>query len=107
MRTGDSKGRHTTTSRQLFALPGGPLVIDTPGLRELGLWDAADGVERAFVDIEDLAAQCRYRDCGHFSEPGCAVQTAVAEGSLDSKRLENCLVIPAARGVVSARRACE
>jgi ribosome biogenesis GTPase / thiamine phosphate phosphatase len=89
VREGDSRGRHTTTSRDLFALPGGALLIDTPGLRELQLWDATGGVERAFADIEGLAAQCRYSDCGHTTEPGCAVQAAIAEGRLDADRLEN------------------
>src|SRR5216684_2642300 len=76
VRASDSRGRHTTTSRELFALPGGALLIDTPGLRELQLWDAAEGVEQAFSDIEELAAQCKYGNCGHTTEPGCAVQTA-------------------------------
>src|ERR1700737_1075817 len=89
VRASDSRGRHTTTSRELFALPGGALLIDTPGLRELQLWGATDGVERAFSDIEELAAQCRYGNCGHTIEPGCAVQAAIAEGRLDENRLEN------------------
>ena len=89
VRESDSRGRHTTTSRELFALPGGALLIDTPGLRELHLWGAGEGVEEAFSDIEELAAQCRYGDCGHTSEPDCAVQAAIAEGRLDAARLEN------------------
>jgi ribosome biogenesis GTPase len=89
VRASDSRGRHTTTSRELFALPGGALLIDTPGLRELQLWGATDGVDRAFSDIEELAAQCRYGNCGHTTEPGCAVQAAIAEGRLDQNRLEN------------------
>jgi ribosome biogenesis GTPase / thiamine phosphate phosphatase len=89
VRASDSRGRHTTTSRELFALPGGALLIDTPGLRELQLWDAAEGVEQAFSDIEELAAQCKYGNCGHTTEPGCAVQAAIAEGRLDEGRLEN------------------
>jgi ribosome biogenesis GTPase len=89
VRDSDSRGRHTTTSRELFALPGGALLIDTPGLRELQLWDASEGVGQAFSDIETLAAQCRYGDCGHTSEPDCAVQAAIAEGRLDPARLEN------------------
>ena len=89
VRASDSRGRHTTTSRELFALPGGALLIDTPGLRELQLWGAAEGVEQAFSDIEELAAQCKYRNCGHTTEPGCAVQVAIAEGRLDESRLEN------------------
>ena len=89
VRASDSRGRHTTTSRELFALPGGALLIDTPGLRELQLWGEADGVEQAFSDIEELAAQCKYGNCGHTTEPGCAVQAAIAEGRLDENRLEN------------------
>lgn len=89
VRASDSRGRHTTTSRELFALPGGALLIDTPGLRELQLWGAAEGVERTFSEIEELATQCKYGNCGHTTEPGCAVQTALAEGRLDEERLES------------------
>jgi ribosome biogenesis GTPase len=89
VRASDSRGRHTTTSRELFALPGGALLIDTPGLREMQLWGATDGVEQAFPDIEELAAQCRYGNCGHTSEPGCAVQAAIGEGHLAADRLES------------------
>jgi ribosome biogenesis GTPase len=89
VRASDSRGRHTTTSRELFALPGGALLIDTPGLRELQLWGAAEGVERTFSDIEDLAAQCKFGNCGHTTEPGCAVQAALAEGRLEEDRLES------------------
>jgi len=89
VRASDSRGRHTTTSRELFALPGGALLIDTPGLRELQLWGATEGVEQAFSDIEELAAQCKYGNCGHTTEPGCAVQAAIAEGRIDESRLEN------------------
>jgi ribosome biogenesis GTPase len=89
VRASDSRGRHTTTSRELFALPGGALMIDTPGLRELQLWGAAEGVERTFADIEELATQCKYGNCGHTTEPGCAVQAALAEGRLDEERVAN------------------
>src|SRR6266446_5481524 len=68
---------------------GGALLIDTPGLRELQLWGAREGVERTFSDIEEMAAQCRYGNCGHTTEPGCAVQTAIAEGRLDEERVES------------------
>jgi ribosome biogenesis GTPase / thiamine phosphate phosphatase len=88
-RESDGKGRHTTTSRQLFRLRCGALVVDTPGLRELALWDADRGIETAFADIENIALQCRFRDCRHESEPGCAVRAALAEGALDQARLEN------------------
>jgi ribosome biogenesis GTPase len=89
VRASDSRGRHTTTSRELFALPGGALLIDTPGLRELQLWDAAEGLEQAFSDIEELSAQCKYGNCGHSNEPGCALLAALADGRLDADRLEN------------------
>lgn len=87
----DDRGRHTTTRRALFALPGGAMVIDTPGMRELGLWDAEEGVNAAFSDIEALAASCRFRDCTHTGEPGCAVRAALARGELDEARLQSFL----------------
>ncbi|MFO0808408.1 MAG: ribosome small subunit-dependent GTPase A [Gemmataceae bacterium] len=83
----DGKGRHTTTHRQLLVRPGGGAVIDTPGLRELALWEGGDGVESAFAEVEDFAAHCRFRDCTHESEPGCAVRAAVASGQIDADRL--------------------
>jgi ribosome biogenesis GTPase len=86
IREGDARGRHTTTRRQLVRLAGA-LLIDTPGLRELGIMDG-DGVAAAFEDIERLAAACRFSDCGHQSEPGCAIRAALADGSLDRARLE-------------------
>jgi ribosome biogenesis GTPase len=89
VREGDSRGRHTTTARELFVLPGGALLIDTPGLRELQLWDAAEGVSQTFADIDALAAECRFGNCTHENEPGCAVQAALSAGTLDEARLEN------------------
>jgi ribosome biogenesis GTPase len=89
VRASDSRGRHTTTSRELFALPGGALLIDTPGLRELQLWGATEGVERTFADIEELATHCKYGNCGHTAEPGCAVQAALVEGRLAEERVES------------------
>ena len=86
-REDDDRGRHTTTSRRLFALPSGALVIDTPGLREVGLWESEDGVRAAFADVEDLARTCRFRDCRHESEPACAVLAAAASGALTPDRL--------------------
>lgn len=83
----DHKGRHTTVHRELVMLPGGGMVIDTPGLRSVGLWDAADGVDRVFADIEALAVSCRFGDCGHDAEPGCAVLAAVETGELPERRL--------------------
>lgn len=88
VRTDDDKGRHTTTGRSLWQLPTGALLIDSPGIRELALWDGS-GIEATFAEIAELAEGCRFRDCAHEAEPGCAVQTAVAEGLVDPKRLAN------------------
>ena len=89
VRASDSRGRHTTTSRELFLLPGGAMIIDTPGLRELQLWDVADGLSQTFAEVDELAAQCRFSNCRHRNEPGCAVQTALASGILEAGRLES------------------
>lgn len=89
VRRGDAKGRHTTTHRQLVRLPEGGLVIDTPGIRELGLWGG--DVDAAFPEVEALAAGCRFRDCTHRREPGCAVLSAVEAGELDRRRYERWL----------------
>jgi ribosome biogenesis GTPase len=89
VRASDSKGRHTTTHRELIRIPAGGLVIDTPGMRELQLWDAAEGVRQTFDDIEALAPECRFADCRHRGEPRCAVKQAVEEGRLDAARLES------------------
>lgn len=86
IRKDDSRGRHTTTYRELVMLPSGAMVIDTPGMRELGLWDADEGISASFADIESLAGQCRYSDCRHDSEPGCAVKRALADGTLSAER---------------------
>jgi ribosome biogenesis GTPase len=83
---GDGRGRHTTTARELHLLPGGGLLVDTPGMRELALYDDADGVDTAYADVAELAALCRYRDCAHRSEPGCAVAAALDDGRLDPAR---------------------
>jgi ribosome biogenesis GTPase / thiamine phosphate phosphatase len=89
IREDDARGRHTTTHRQLVLLPNGRLVLDTPGMRELGLWDADAGVAATFAEVEALIAVCRFRDCAHDTEPGCAVQAALADGSLDPARWRN------------------
>jgi ribosome biogenesis GTPase / thiamine phosphate phosphatase len=91
VRETDDKGRHTTVARELVLLPGGGVIVDTPGMRALALWDAEDGLEAAFPDIEALAEHCRFRDCGHGSEPGCAVVSAVKAGELPERRLESYL----------------
>lgn len=88
IREDDARGRHTTTHRQLFRLPSGALVIDTPGMRELGLWDAEGGIADAYPDVEDLIARCRFSDCRHETEPGCAVKAALADGTLAPARWE-------------------
>ncbi|HVU74725.1 MAG TPA: ribosome small subunit-dependent GTPase A [Mycobacteriales bacterium] len=88
VRTVDGKGRHTTVRREVVQLPEGGAVIDTPGLRGLGLWDAHDGVEQTFSDVNDLAVDCRFADCRHRTEPGCAVLAAVEAGVLSAERVE-------------------
>src|SRR5262249_1800908 len=84
-RADDDEGRHTTTHRELIVLPGGGVVIDTPGIRELQLWDGG-GLDEAFADVEELAARCRFNDCSHNTEPGCAVKAALASGELSHER---------------------
>lgn len=88
IREDDAKGRHTTRHRQLYLTGNGPAVLDTPGMRELQLTDVAAGLSELFEDIEDLATRCKFRDCAHETEPGCAVQAAIADGALDPARLE-------------------
>ncbi len=85
----DDKGRHTTTRRELFLLPSGGMVIDTPGMRELGMWDNDTGIERTFADIEELAVQCKFRNCTHTSEPGCAIRRALELGALQTDRWQS------------------
>ncbi len=86
VREGDSKGRHTTCARELLIVPGGGLMIDNPGMREIQLWADEEGLAEAFEDIEELAARCRFRDCRHLSEPDCAVKDAIERGSLELRR---------------------
>lgn len=89
VRATDGRGRHTTTHRELVLLPGGALLLDTPGMRELGLWDPGEANAQTFEDIEALAGQCRFRDCSHMAEPGCAVQAALKSGALPRERLDS------------------
>lgn len=89
VRFADSKGRHTTANRQLFVLPSSGLIIDTPGMRELQLWDARKGTDDTFSEIAELSQECRFPDCRHMDEPGCAVLAALSNGALDPRRLEN------------------
>jgi len=88
IREDDARGRHTTTHRELFLLANGAMVLDTPGMREFGLWEAEDGVDDTFAEIVEIAVGCRFADCSHKFEPGCAVQAAVASGRLDQARLK-------------------
>ncbi len=88
IRESDGRGRHTTSRRQLHLMPDGGLILDTPGIRELGLWDAEGGLERSFADIDALASSCRFSNCGHAGEPGCAIASAIADGDLDASRFE-------------------
>ncbi len=103
VRESDSKGRHTTTRRELFSTPSGVLIIDTPGLRELQLWKA--DVDDAFPDIADLAVQCRFSNCGHESEPGCAIRAALESGTLAAERWQSYLKLGAERAEMRAHLA--
>jgi ribosome biogenesis GTPase / thiamine phosphate phosphatase len=91
VREGDDRGKHTTTHRELVVLPNGGLIIDTPGMRELQLWESDDASEQVFHDIHELEDQCRFRDCTHGSEPGCAVKNAIADGTLAQARYDSYL----------------
>lgn len=93
IREDDSKGRHTTTHRQLIRLQNGVMIIDTPGMREIGMWDIDEGLGEAFSDIEELFLSCRFSDCTHHNEPGCAIHAALEQGSLSSSRWKNYLSI--------------
>jgi ribosome biogenesis GTPase len=89
IRESDDRGRHTTTTRHLIVAPNGGVLIDTPGMRELQLWDASEGIDQAFGEIAEFAANCKFRDCEHVNEPGCAVRAAVESGDLAAERLES------------------
>jgi len=89
IREDDSKGRHTTTHRQLIRLQSGAMIIDTPGMRELGMWHISEGLSDAFDDVEQFIGKCRYSDCKHKTEPGCAIKAAIASGELDIQRWES------------------
>jgi ribosome biogenesis GTPase len=89
IRLGDDKGRHTTTSRSLHLLPSGALLLDTPGMREIQLAECEQGVDKTFSEIIELAQSCRFSDCRHDNEPGCAVRKAIAKGDVDERRLES------------------
>lgn len=104
IREKDGRGKHTTTYRRLIALPNGAAVIDTPGMRELGMWDAQDGLDRGFADIERYFGQCRFRDCRHRGEPGCAVAAAVSRGELPRERWESYLKLCAENRFIEDKR---
>lgn len=89
VREGDSKGRHTTTFKELCRVPAGGMLIDTPGMREIQLWTDREGLSASYGDIDQLAAQCRFNDCTHHSEPGCAVKSAIKQGGLDPSRINS------------------
>ena len=89
VRESDNRGRHTTTSRQMTLLQNGGIVIDTPGMREIGMWESDSGLSKTFPDLEELALKCRFRDCHHSGEPGCAVANAIEKGVIDSQRLKH------------------
>ncbi|MNP05647.1 putative ribosome biogenesis GTPase RsgA [compost metagenome] len=89
VREDDSRGRHTTTHRELFVLPQGAVMIDTPGMRELKLWEDEGGVSLTFADIEELGSLCKFTDCRHEKEAGCAVLEAIANGEIEAKRVLN------------------
>ncbi len=104
VRASDQRGRHTTTARELVLLPGGGVLVDTPGLRAVTLWVADEGLERAFADIETLAPRCRFHDCAHDKEPDCAVQAAVARGEIDAARVVHYRALDAELDRVAQRR---
>ena len=89
IRENDSKGRHTTTYRQLIRLKSGVMIIDTPGMRELGMWEVSEGLRDAFADVETFVGKCRFSDCTHDREPGCAIKAAIAAGELDEARWDS------------------
>jgi ribosome biogenesis GTPase len=100
----DKKGRHTTVDREMILLPTGGIVIDTPGMRELAMWSDEDGLARTFDDVEKLACGCRFRDCRHQGEPGCAVQQAIEDGNLDARRLQSYLKLKKELALLSIRK---
>jgi ribosome biogenesis GTPase / thiamine phosphate phosphatase len=104
VREDDSRGRHTTTSRELLVLPDGGIVIDTPGMRELQVWGDDEGLRQTFDDIESFAAKCRFRDCSHLKEPGCAVRDAIDSGKLDADRFQSYLKLKKELEYLAARQ---
>lgn len=105
IRSKDSRGRHTTSHRQLIMLKNGTMIIDTPGMRELGMWDISEGLEQSFTDIEQYFERCKFRDCRHQNEPGCAVKKAIRCGALSNERWESYLRLNAEAKYVSDKSA--
>jgi len=95
IREDDSRGRHTTTHRQLIMLKNGVMIIDTPGMRELGMWDVSEGLGQSFSDVENFFGKCKFKDCGHGSEPGCAIKAAIESGELPAERWASYLKLKA------------
>lgn len=104
VREGDGKGRHTTVSREMIDVPGGGRIVDMPGVRGLGMWDADEGIGAAFADIEEAAARCRFRDCKHEGEPGCAVRAAVEAGDIAPERWDSYRALKQETATVRERR---
>ncbi|RJU00274.1 ribosome small subunit-dependent GTPase A [Arthrobacter frigidicola] len=104
VRSGDFRGKHTTTSRELIPLADGTVLMDTPGVRGFGLFDADDGMEQMFGDVEELASLCRFADCAHQQEPGCAVQAALADGTLEDRRWNNYLKLQREMAALARRK---
>jgi ribosome biogenesis GTPase / thiamine phosphate phosphatase len=100
----DDRGRHTTTARELILLPGGGVLIDTPGMRELQPWDDEGGLQRVFDDVEAIATDCRFRNCTHDGEPGCAVREAIDAGRLDPRRVQNYLRMMREQAILAVRK---
>jgi ribosome biogenesis GTPase len=100
----DRKGRHTTVHRQLVPTPSGAVVMDTPGLRELQVWEVWEGLERAFADLDELATQCRFSNCTHSGEPGCMLRVAEQDGRLPPGRVDNYLKLQREAEVAGARQ---
>lgn len=104
IRENDSRGRHTTTRRELLLLPEGGLILDTPGMRELAVWEAGTGMEVLFADIEELSRNCRFSDCKHENEPGCAVKEALESGKLDKRKWESWVKLKREQEYMEARK---
>lgn len=104
-RIGDGKGRHTTTARHLIPLADGAVLIDTPGLRSVGLTDAHEGISHVFGDVEALMTECRFRNCSHGTEPGCAVEAAIEQGALDRRRFDSYLKLEREQERLQERKA--